>query len=251
MAGSVLFLFEEYVLDTARQELRRGGNVLAVEPQVFDILAHLLRNRERVVSPDDLRAAIWAGRIVSESTLRTRINAARTAIGDDGDQQRLIRTLSRKGFRFVGPVREERELVAVIAPEIGNRAVELTANIAAAPQQAPADDTAPTRSDSGSSHALLLDRPSVAVLPFANLGGQQDYFSDGITEDIITELSRFSELLVIARNSTFQYKGKPIDIRQVGHELGARYVLEGSVRRSGERVRVTAQLVDATTGAHR
>jgi adenylate cyclase len=91
------------------------------------------------------------------------------------------------------------------------------------------------------------------VLPFANLSGdpQQDYFSDGITEDIITELSRFSELLVIARNSSFQYKGKTVDIRQVGQELGARYVLEGSVRQSGHRVRVTAQLVDAMTGAHR
>jgi adenylate cyclase len=97
------------------------------------------------------------------------------------------------------------------------------------------------------------DRPSVAVLPFANLSGdpQQDYFSDGITEDITTELSRFSDLLVIARNSSFQYKGKAVDIRQVGRELGARYVLEGSVRRSGDRIRITAQLVDAITGAHR
>src|SRR5260221_1506551 len=124
----MLFLFEEYVLDTARHELRRGGTVLAVEPQVFDLLAYLLQTRQRVVSPEDLRGAVWAGRIVSESTLRTRINAARTAIGDDGDQQRLIRTLSRKGFRFVGEVREERELVAVIAPEIGNRAAEPTTN---------------------------------------------------------------------------------------------------------------------------
>jgi adenylate cyclase len=245
----MLFLFEEYVLDTARRELRRGGTGLAVEPQVFDLLTYLLQNRERVVSPDDLRAAVWAGRIVSESTLRTRINAARTAIGDDGDQQRLIRTLSRKGFRFVGEVREEHEPVAVRATEIAHRAAEPTKNTAAAPR-APADEAVPTRPDSGS-HALLLDRPSVAVLPFANLGGQQDYFSDGITEDLITELSRFSELLVIARNSTFQFRGKPVDIRQVGRELGARYVLEGSVRSSGERVRITAQLVDATTGAHR
>jgi adenylate cyclase len=91
------------------------------------------------------------------------------------------------------------------------------------------------------------------VLPFANLSGdsQQDYFSDGMTEDIITELSRFSELLVIARNSSFQYKGKAVDIRQVGQELGARYVLEGSVRRSGDRIRIAAQLIDAATGAHR
>jgi TolB-like protein len=98
-----------------------------------------------------------------------------------------------------------------------------------------------------------LDRPSVAVLPFANLSGdpQQDYFSDGMTEDIITELLRFSELMVIARNSSFQYKGKAVDIRQIGRDLGARYVLEGSVRRSGNRIRIAAQLIDAITGIHR
>ena len=99
----------------------------------------------------------------------------------------------------------------------------------------------------------LPDKPSIAVLPFTNLSGdpKEDYFSDGITEDIITELSRFSDLFVIARNSSFQYKGKSPDIRQVGRELGVRYVLEGSVRRAGDRVRITGQLIDATTGAHR
>src|SRR5262249_1394757 len=112
----------------------------------------------------------------------------------------------------------------------------------------------PALPDSGlRPQAPLLDQPSVAVLPFANLSGdpQQDYFSDGITEDITTELSRFSELLIIARNSALQYKGKAVDIRQVGQALGARYVLEGSVRRRGDRVRIAAQLVDAVTGAHR
>src|SRR5262249_27490271 len=99
----------------------------------------------------------------------------------------------------------------------------------------------------------LPDKPSIAVLPFANLSGdkEQEYFSDGITDDIITELSRFSELFVISRNSSFQYKGKSPDIRQVGRELGVRYVLEGSIRRAGDRVRITGQLIDALTGAHR
>jgi adenylate cyclase len=99
----------------------------------------------------------------------------------------------------------------------------------------------------------LPDKPSIAVLPFANMSGdpKEDYFSDGITEDIITELSRFSELFVIARNSSFQYKGKSPDIRQVGRQLGVRYVLEGSIRCAGRRVRITAQLIDAATGAHR
>src|SRR5262249_48144961 len=109
----------------------------------------------------------------------------------------------------------------------------------------------PAGSDAGTQSSL--DRPSVAVLPFSNLSGDlhQDYLSDGITEDITTELSRFSELMVIGRNSAFQYKGKAVDLRQVGRELDARYLLEGSVRRSGDRIRITAQLVDAVTGAHR
>jgi TolB-like protein len=152
-------------------------------------------------------------------------------VGDSGDDQRLIRTVPRKGFRFIGEVEEVRA-AAVSA--------------VAAPPPATPVPTEPLVSES-----LLLDRPSVAVLPFTNIGGdpQQDYFSDGITEDITTELSRFSELIVIARNSAFQYKGKAVDIRQVGRELAARYVLEGSVRRWDDRIRITAQLIDTVTGA--
>jgi DNA-binding winged helix-turn-helix (wHTH) protein len=104
--------FEDYVFDTERRELWRGATPLAVEPLIFDLLACLIANRERVVSKEDLRAAVWAGRIVSESTLSSSINAARTAIGDNGEEQRLIRTLPRKGFRFVGPVRDERASAA-------------------------------------------------------------------------------------------------------------------------------------------
>src|SRR5262249_1026848 len=196
-----------------------GGGAVSVEPQVFDLLGYLIKNRDRVASKDDLIAAVWGGRIVSESTLTTRINQARCAIGDSGAEQRLIKTLARKGLRFVGAVREEAKPETMTAVRVATCA------------------TAP------------LDQPSVAVLPFANLSGdpQQDYFSDGITEDIITELARFSEILVIARNSSFQYKGKAFDIRQVGRELGARYVLEGSVRRGDDRIRITAQLIDAET----
>jgi TolB-like protein len=226
----VLFLFENCALDTDRRELRHGAVAVPVEPQVFDLLAYLIKNRDRVVSKDDLVAAIWGGRIVAESTLTSRINTARCAIGDSGAEQRLIKTLARKGVRFVGAVREEAEPAEVTA----------MGAVDAAAQKAKPETS-------------LADKPSIAVLPFANLSGdpQQDYFSDGITEDIITELSRFSELLVISRNSSFQYKGKAVDIRQVGRELGARYILEGSVRRSSDRVRITAQLIDAMTGAHR
>ena len=221
-------MFEDYVLDTGTRELRRGDARVAIEPKAFDLLAYLIENRQRVVSKDDLIAAVWDGRIVSDTALFTRINAARTAIGDSGEAQRLIKTLLRKGVRFVGVVREE--------------------------QQPPGNATnAATGTERPAPTLALPDRPSIAVLPLDNLSGDkgQDYFSDGITEDILTELSRFSELFVIARNSSFQYKGKAVDVRQVGRELGVRYVLQGSIRREGGRVRISVQLADAVTGAQR
>jgi TolB-like protein len=216
------YLFDDCVLDTARRELRRGESLVPVEPQVFDLLELLIRARNRVVSRDDLLAAVWRGRIVSEATLSSRVNAARAAIGDSGADQRLIRTLPRKGFRFVGPVRETDD-AALAAPAPGIAALPTGARL-----------------------------PSLAVLPFANLGGgpEQDYFADGMAMEIITALTRSSGLFVIARNSSFAYRGREVDVRQVGRELGVGYVLEGSVRRCGDRLRITAQLVDALSGAH-
>ncbi|SHN85554.1 TolB amino-terminal domain-containing protein [Bradyrhizobium erythrophlei] len=224
-APKLLFSFNNCSVDTDRRELRHEGELRPVEPQVFDLLEFLIKNRDRMVSRDDLLAAVWNGRIVSESTLASRINAARTAIGDNGEDQRLIRTVLRKGIRFVGAVREEEKPVV--------------ATTGVATEQA--------------RFALPLpDRPSVAVLPFSNMSGdsEQDYFADGICEDIITGLSKLRWFFVIARNSTFIYKGRAVDIRQVGRELGVRYVLEGSVRKGGSRVRVTAQLIDGATGKH-
>lgn len=221
------YLFEDYTLDTERRELRRGMETVPVTPQVFDLLQHLISNRERVISREGLIAAIWNGRIVSDAAVTTRLNVARRAIDDNGGEQRLIKTLARKGFRFVGDVREEPTPVAGAAAD----------NLVRTP-------TPP--------HACP-GKPSVAVLPFANMSGdlEQEYFAVGITDDIITELSRFSGLFVIARNSSFKYKGKSIDVRQIGRELGVRYVLVGSIRRSGKRVRIAAQLIEAVTGAHR
>jgi TolB-like protein/Tfp pilus assembly protein PilF len=168
-----------------------------------------------------LLEAVWKGRIVSESTMSSRINAARTAIGDDGTAQRLIRTLPRKGIRFVGDVQEEQ-------------ATPVTCQ-----QETPSESRVP-------------DGPSIAVLPFTNMSGdaESDYFADGMAEEIITALSRCSGLLVIARNSSFTYKGQAVDVRRVGHELGVGYVLEGSVRRIDDRLRITAQLIEAAGGTH-
>ena len=223
----MLYLFEDYGLDTDRRELYRATSLISVEPKVFDLLVYVIRNRDHVVSKDDLIATIWNGRIVSESALTTCINAARTAIGDSGELQRLIKTLPRKGIRFVGIVKEEKGKPAAVAPTV------------AAPEP---------------SHPSLAlpDKPSIAVLPFENLSSDagQEYFADGMVEDIITALSRMRWLFVIARNSSFAYKGRAVDVRQVGRELGVRYVLEGSVRKAGNRVRIAGQLIDASTGAH-
>jgi TolB-like protein len=218
------YLFEDFVLDGDTRELRRGADPVPVPPQVFDLLEHLIRHRDRVVSKDDLIASVWGGRIVSESALTTRINAARSAVNDSGEEQRLIRTLPRKGVRFVGAVHEQDGPdVVVAAPDVH-----------------------------AASALPLPEGSSIAVLPFNNMSGDpaEDYFADGMAEEIITALSRCGSLFVIARNSSFTYKGRSVDIRQVGRELGVRYVLEGSVRREGDRLRFTGQLIDATSGGH-
>lgn len=217
-------VFGEHLLDPDRRELARGGEPVTVGPKVFDLLMYLLRNRERVVTKDDLIGAVWDNRIISESTLTSHINAVRKAIGDTGEEQRLVRTIARKGYRFVGDVQE------IDASE-------------EADQVRPHEPLAPA--------LALPDRPSIAVLPFLNLSGDptQDYFVDGVVEDIISALSRMSWLFVIARNSSFTYKGRAVDVKQVGRDLGVRYVLEGSLRKAANRVRITGQLVDASTGA--
>jgi TolB-like protein/tetratricopeptide (TPR) repeat protein len=223
----VLFQFGKFLLDTDRRELRRdNGVVVHVEPQVFDLLLHLARNGNRVVSKDELIERVWNGRVVSDAALNSRINAARRAIGDSGEKQAFIRTIQRRGFLFAADVVSSSEASA------------------AADQNARAD---------GAPQGLELpDKPSIAVVPFQNLSGDpaQDYFADGMAEDIITGLSRIKWLFVIGRNSTFTYKGQPLDVKRVGRELGVRYVLEGSVRKAGERVRINAQLVEAETGVH-
>jgi TolB-like protein len=223
----MIYRFQDYSLDVERRELRRRQELVPVEPQVLDLLQYLIRNRDHVVSKDELIAAVWNGRIISESALSSRITAVRQAVGDSGEQQRLVRTVARKGFRFVGDIQETQ-----ISKEGSHLA-----------SQAAAKTTSPL---------LLPDKPSIAVLPFQNLSGdpEQEYFADGVVEDIISALSCKRWLFVIARNSSFTYKGRTVDVKQVGRELGVRYVLEGSVRKAANRVRITGQLIDAATGAH-
>ncbi|MCG6876061.1 MAG: winged helix-turn-helix domain-containing protein [Betaproteobacteria bacterium] len=205
-------------LDTDRQELTVDGRARAVEPQVFSLLTYLVANRDRVVSRDELNEAVWHGRIVSDETLSSRISAARKAIGDNGREQVAIRTVARRGFRFVAEV----------------------------------DGSGEAPPSAGAPAAPSADRPAVAVLAFGNMSGDadQEYLSDGLSEDIIAALLLWGSFPVVSRNSSFAYKGRFVDVKQIGRELGARYVLEGSVRRIANRLRISAQLIDATTGHH-
>jgi TolB-like protein len=223
----LLFQFESFVIDTDRRELRGSDGAIHVEPQVFDLLLYLAQNTNRAVSKDELIEHIWKGRFISDAALNSRINSARKAVGDTGKQQALIRTIQRRGFLLAAEVtvRSDDQLSSAAGP---------TARLTPGPS------------------VTLPGKPSIAVLPFQNLSGdpQQEYFADGMVEDIITGLSRIKWLLVIARNSSFTYKGQAVDIKRVGRELGVRYVLEGSVRKAGKRVRISSQLIEAETGGH-
>ncbi|MBT7769431.1 MAG: hypothetical protein HN705_05565 [Rhodospirillales bacterium] len=218
----MLYRFESYELDVERHEFRAGGEVRVLEPQVFDLLRHLIENSGRLISRDELMEVVWRGRIVSESTVDARMHAARQAVDDDGRRQARIKTVPRRGYRFLGEV----EILA-------GEGEPTTGQETGGPVTAPA----------------VIDKPSIAVLPFDNMSGdpEQEYFADGMTEDITTGLSKFGHLMVIARSSTLNYKGQTFDLRSVANDLGVRYVMEGSIRQSGDRIRVTAQLIDAST----
>jgi TolB-like protein len=223
----MIYTFGHFELDTAQQELRRMGVSLAVEPQVFDVISCLVENRDRLVTRDELIEAVWAGRFVSDTTVTSRIKAARQALEDNGQDQKLIRTAPRRGFRFVADVSVKPEARA-LEPSLTVRQL-----VSAEPD------------------LLLPDKPSVAVMPFANLFNdpEQELLVDGIVEDVIGALSRFTSLFVINRGSTFSYKGQATTAAQVSKDLGVRYIVEGSLRKSGNRVRITVQLVDAVNNA--
>ena len=226
-AALMVFQFGEYTLDMAQGCLRTADCEVDLRPKSFEVLRCLVENVGRLVTKDELIKAVWPNVTVTDESLARCISEVRRAIADA--DQSIIKTVPRRGYRFsIAVSQHPREAGAATAA------------------------ATPAASKAGF-EPRIADPPSIAVLPFLNLSGdpQQEYFSDGITEDIITELSRFSELAVIARNSTFQFKGKALDVRDVGRQLGVRYVLEGSIRRAGDRIRISAQLIDAVSAAHR
>jgi adenylate cyclase len=202
-----VFRFERFSLDLTRGRLRDGERDIELRPKSFEVLRYLVENADRLASKDEIVTAIWPKVQVSDDSLTRCMSDIRLALGDA--DQRIIKTVLRRGYMFIAPVSKAEGSVALPLP----------------------------------------DRSSIAVLPFTNRGGdpQQDYFTDGISEDLMTSLSKFAGLFVIARHSAFRYRGTDLDARTIGRELGVRYLLVGSVRHDAQRIRITAQLVDAGT----
>ncbi len=219
------YRFDDFQLDTEQFELKKSGELVHCEPQVLELLVFLIANRAQMVSKDELLNAVWAGKVVSDSALSSRIKMARQLLDDDGQKQRYIRTVHRKGFRFVADVVTDDGLPpATSTDQTDQRAVE----------------SPPTK------------KPIVAVLPFTNRSTVegQDYFADGMTDDTIAQLSKHRWLDVVARNTSFGLKHSSMDIRQLGKELNVRYVVDGSVQRAQEQIRINVHLIDAGSGHH-
>ena len=212
--------FEGFSLDTANYELSQHGQSIQAEPQVIEILAFLVENAGKMVSKEQIHAKIWAGRYVSESALSSRIKTLRQILGDDGRTQKYIRTIHKKGFRFVAQLDDSGS------------------------NQSPALDKALEKNEAAISH------PRILVLPFQNLSNQQEqeYFADGISTDIITMLSKHKWLEVIARNTSFGFKHQPVQVAELSEELKLNYVVEGSVQKASNRIRISCHLIDAKAG---
>jgi TolB-like protein/Tfp pilus assembly protein PilF len=227
------YQFDEFTLDTERFELTRAGAALRAEPQVIELLALLVEQRERMVTKEEINDKVWRGRVVSDAALSSRIKMLRQLLDDDGQAQRYIRTIHKRGFRFVGELRPI-DTAATPAPPAGEPA---------------AGGVLPSNVSSGAADATTA-RSAVAVLPLTNLShdAAQGYFSDGVTTDIIARLSKHRWLDVVARNTSFGYKDKCVDVRDLRAALAVDYVVEGTVQRAGDRVRVSVQLVDTRSG---
>jgi TolB-like protein len=218
---TTIYSFGPFRLDVEAGILFRGAEPVALGQRAVALLQILAEEGGSPISKDRLIESAWPGLAIEESNLPVQIAALRRVFAEEPGGDSWIETLPRRGYRYVGPV-----------------VIKKQENQGATGNEQPA--------------LALPDQPSLAVMPFTNLSGnpEQEYFADGIVEDIITDLSRIKWLFVIARNSSFIYKGQAVNVGRVGRELGVRYVLEGSVRKAGERVRITGRLIDTSTGAH-
>ena len=223
-----------YRIDCDTYEVMRDGEVIATEPQVFEVLVFLIENRQRVVTRDDLVEAIWKGRHVSDAAISSRISSARKAVGDDGRSQAAIRTIHGRGFQFVAAVEALDDQDPVPASAVVQ-------------ESARPDVPAP---DLTGIDMRLPNRPSIVVLPFQTYcdDEQRRVLGDGLSHDIVTQLGRTRWLFVISRGTAFQFRGEQFDVGMVAEKLGVRYVLQGLVQVLGGRIRVHASLSDGTSG---
>ena len=232
------FRFGDFTLDLTRGALCAGDRPVDLRPKSFGVLAHLVQNAGRLVPKDELMQAVWPDVVVSDESLAKCVSEARAALGDA--EQRLVKTVPRRGYLFDAPVSPANGWSAPRAFTTGSALILLLTALAVIPLALPWGRPA---------GPPLPARPSIAVLPFSGRDDpQQDYFGDGLTEDLTTSLGRFRELFVIGHHSTLGYKRRDAPPAQIGRELGVRYLLAGSVRRDGDRMRITARLLEAATG---
>ena len=250
-------------IEVESNRIGRDGVEVKLEPRSMELLVYLAERQGQVVSRADIEEHVWQGRVVGYEALSASIAKLRKAFGDTDKDHRIIETIPKSGYRLNSPILEKAlvpecafEVVESVPRRVSKpklilgAAVLFVAAICLVWWQPWYQRVEPASIDRMA--YMLPDKPSIAVLPFSNMSGdpEQEYFADGMTDDLITDLSKLSNLFVISRNSTFIYKDKPVKIRQVAEELGVRYVMEGSVQRVDKQVRINAQLIDATTGGH-
>jgi TolB-like protein len=219
----LIYSFEDFEIDSQNYQLRRNARTVDIEPKVFDLLSYLVNNRDKLVTRDELFENLWPGLVVSDTSLSNQIKEARKVLGDSGQAQLYIKTIHGRGYQFVANVVEIPDQPTVSPPTTTESSLEMRSM-----------------------------GPMVAVLPFQNLSSdqEQNFFCEGMSEDITTELSRFSDIQVIARHSAFQFTSAAYDIGDLKQKLGADYVVEGSVRRADNQIRINAQLIETASQKH-
>jgi TolB-like protein/tetratricopeptide (TPR) repeat protein len=220
-AGRSLLRIADLRVDPTLDEICKDGHTIKLEPKSMQLLICLAERAGEVLSVDELLDLVWKNVVVSPDSVYAAVAALRRTLGDDPKNARYITNVARRGYRLIAPVSPW------VDPPTGSTSNAIVA-------------------------AALIDKPSIAVMPFLNLSDDpgQEYFSDGVTEDIITELSRWRRISVRSRSASFRYRGGAVDMKQIARELDVRFVVEGSIRRMGERIRISAQLIDAATGSH-